>query len=91
MSNRTDSAPLRGGETYDEARDEPRLGKQHASVLGLMKDGRWRTLERISEVTGIKEPSVSARLRDLRKPQHGSYTVDRNHLGKGLWEYRVLV
>lgn len=82
---------LRGGQTYDETRDEPRLGKQHASVFDLMKDGRWRTLERISDVTGIKETSVSARLRDLRKPEHGSFTVDRQHLGGGLWQYRVLV
>ncbi len=86
-----ENKPKRGGQTYDEARDEPRLNQQHTSVLELMKDGRWRTLERISEVTGIKETSVSARLRDLRKVQHGSHTVEREHLGRGLWLYRVVL
>lgn len=37
-------------------------------VLLSMSDGKWRTLEEISDLTGDTTPSVSARLRDLRKP-----------------------
>lgn len=81
---------MRGGDTYDETRDEPRLARQHQLVLDLMIDGRWRTLDRIAEATGEPPASVSARLRDLRKDRFGGWTVDREYLSDGIWQYRVL-
>lgn len=35
------------------------------------------------------EAGVSARLRDLRRPQHGGHRVERREKSPGLWEYRV--
>lgn len=78
----------RDGETFDEARDGKRLNAQAVHVFRLMRDGKWRTLAEIADATGHPEASVSARLRDFRKV---GYTVDRRHVGKGLWQYRVAI
>lgn len=54
---------------------------------------RWFTLREISSYTGGSEASVSARLRDLRKPKFGGWDVQRRHRGdpkKGLFEYRAV-
>lgn len=80
---------LFGGETYEHARDGDRLKKQLAAVRRLMLDGKWRTLADISEAVGAPQASISARLRDLRKPKFGSYLVEREYVGAGLWHYRV--
>lgn len=57
-----------------------------------MADGKWRTLQEISEITGDPEASVSARLRDLRKFEHGSNTVSRRPLdGTPINEYQVTI
>lgn len=78
------------GVTYDAQRDGNRLAAQLDAVRRLMADECWRSLATIATRTGYPEASVSARLRDLRKPRHGSRTVERNHLGNGLWVYRLL-
>lgn len=90
-------------ETFDGASfgaypNEARLKVQLDRVRSLMFDGKWRTLEEISDAiehsTSQKCPtsSVSARLRDLRKSKFGAYTVKKRvrEGHKGLWEYRVL-
>lgn len=79
-----------GGETYDAERDGDRLKRQLSRVKKLMLDGRWRTLQQIADHTGDPPASVSARLRDLRKSRFGAYVVERRHIKRGLWEYRVL-
>lgn len=56
-----------------------------------MKDGSWHTLPEIAAGTGDPEASISARLRDLRKPRFGSYVVDRRRRSQGLFEYRLRV
>lgn len=78
------------GETYDPDRDHDRLATQLATVRDLMHDGNWRTLDEIAEATGHPAPSVSARLRDLRKRRFGGFTVQREHVENGLHRYRVL-
>mgnify|MGYP000412766031 CR=1 FL=1 len=79
------------GKTYDHVRDSARLSGLMAKVHGLMIDGQWRTIPQICEAIGANsEASVSARLRDLRKPRFGSHTVEREYLAAGLWRYRVL-
>lgn len=77
------------GHTYDPALDADRLNKQLGRVYELMKDGQWRSLGEIKAVGG-SEASISARLRDLRKKEFGSYRVEHKRLGGGLWVYRVL-
>ena len=76
------------GKTYEPS-DGPRLGVQLAQVASLMRDGQWRTLYEIAHATGCPTQSVSARLRDLRKPRFGGYTVERQRCQVGVFLYRV--
>ncbi len=81
------------GATYEAEFDHTRLGGQMGKVYVLMSDGHWRTLDEISNATGAPPASVSARLRDLRKPKFGAHTVERRARGpreNGLFEYRLL-
>lgn len=80
------------GETYDRPKDRARLGRQLTAVATLMEDGEWRTLAEIAKAIGAPEASVSARLRDLRKPKFGRQAVQSQRRGgslAGLWEYRI--
>jgi hypothetical protein len=85
--------PRFDGETIEHGVDTPRLGKLLRAVYDLMGDGEWRTIREITDAIGAgSEASVSARLRDLRKPEFGAHTVDRRRRGeasRGLHEYRV--
>lgn len=85
-----DRPPTFDGETYDHDRDNGRLRRQLGLVRDLMSDGEWRTLEKIAAATESPEPSVSARLRDLRKAKFGGYIVQRRYVSRGLFEYRVV-
>lgn len=80
--------PRFDGETYDHARDEVRLTVQLYRVWDVVLDGRWHTLGDISRRTGDPTPSVSARLRDLRKKRFGGHRIDRRYVGNGLFQYR---
>lgn len=78
------------GTTFDERLDGARLKTQQEAVLALMQDGEWRTLSQIRNAIGQgSEASISARLRDLRKPKYGNLTVERRRLSLGLFEYRL--
>ena len=81
------------GKTYDHAQDFGRLNTQLRAVRDLMRDGQWRSLNAIAQATGYPEASLSARLRDLRKPKFGLHTVQRRRAqeGAGTFEYRVTV
>lgn len=81
----------RDGETFDRKRDGKRLNAQAAAVFSYMQHGQWRTLADIATATGHPEASVSARLRDLRKPSLGGYTVERRYIANGLWQYRLVI
>ena len=81
------------GATYVKRFDRDRLNGQQRRVRDAMIDGRWRTLSEIAAVTGDPEASISARLRALRKPEFGAYTMTGRRRGdgkRGLWEYRVI-
>jgi hypothetical protein len=80
------------GRTFSAERDGARLSCQLAAVRGYMLNRypAWATLEQIAEAIGNASlPGISARLRDLRKPRFGGYTVERRYVEAGLWEYRV--
>lgn len=84
------------GLTFDALLDLGRLNAQARRVADVMLDGQWRTLREVSTATGDPEASVSARLRDLRKPANGGHTVERRRrpgwaATAGLWEYRLVV
>jgi len=78
------------GADYIPDRDNPRLGPQLIRVMECMADKAWHTLEHISEITGDPAASVSAQLRHLRKKRFGYHTVERKHVGRGLYYYRIL-
>jgi hypothetical protein len=78
------------GMTYNPQRDQARLSSQCERVYNFMRDGIWRSLQTIAEATGDPESSVSARLRDLRKDRFGAHTVNRMHMGNGLYFYQLL-
>lgn len=88
------------GKTFDQKRDGKRLLTQQKAVERLMQDGYWRTDEEVQagirKVYGVvgKLPSVSARVRDLRKPKHGGYEIARRHRAgapSGVNEYRMVL
>lgn len=82
---------LFNGADYVPERDNARLINQHQTIFNLMKDGNWRTLSRISKVTGFPESSISAQIRHLRKARFGGHTVNRRHVKNGLYEYQLQV
>lgn len=82
---------LFNGPEYDPERDNVRLRTQLQRVKACMSDGQWRTLEQIRVATRAPHASVSAQLRHLRKPRFGSHTVERRHVGDGLFEYRLIL
>lgn len=82
--------PYFSGLTFDRERDGSRLVKQYGTVFDLMRDGQWRTLDEISRLTGAPTHSASARLRDMRKKRHGSHTVLREYVSKGIFRYRLI-
>jgi len=82
--------PHRDGDTFVYSRDARRLAGQHCRVLAFMRDGEWHTLSEIAQATKDPEASVSARLRDLRKPRFGGYQIDREYVERGLFRYRLV-
>lgn len=85
------AAPLFDGHTYDEDRDRERLSTLLGRVYEAMHDTDWWTLAELARHTGGSEASVSARLRDLRKPRFGGHTVQRTRtLLGGLYHYRLI-
>lgn len=79
------------GSTYEHARDSSRLGDQMLAVYVVMADGQWRTLKQLAAEVGAPEASVSARLRDLRKPRFGGHRVERRYVCKGCFTYQLVV
>ena len=79
------------GADYSPERDNPRLKGQLLRVWEVMRDGKWRTLREISNLTKDPEASISAQLRHLRKERFGSHLVEREHIGNGLYRYRLII
>jgi hypothetical protein len=90
MSERQMSIADFGGVTFDRDRDHPRLSNQARAVWAALSDGQWHTLGTLHEATGYPEASISARIRDLRKPQFGGCEVEREYVKRGLWRYRLV-
>lgn len=86
-------APHFNGPEYDPEHDHARLTGQILRVWTLMRDGEWRTLQEIADLTGDPHASISAQLRHLRKKRFGEHTIDRRVRGdrsNGLFEYRLI-
>jgi hypothetical protein len=79
------------GSDYNHDEDSQRLSNQYWDIYNLMRDGKCRTLQHISNITHHPPASISAQLRHMRKVRFGSNTVNKHHLGKGLYEYELIV
>jgi hypothetical protein len=86
------------GESYDPERDRDRLKKQYHATLSVMSDHEWHEADHITAsvnyLTGDASnwAAVSARLRDIRKPENGGWgkdMVQRRYVRRGVWEYRL--
>lgn len=72
--------------------DDVRLTKQQDSIYQYMKDGKWYSLQQIEQATGHPQASISAQLRNLRKPKFGGHQVITRHItgtGRGNYEYQL--
>jgi hypothetical protein len=78
----------RDGETFDGPRDRKRLDTAMERVFAVLKDRQWHTLRELADKAGCSETCASARIRDLRKPLGGSWTVEREYVDNGVWRYR---
>jgi hypothetical protein len=80
------------GSDYNPEFDDKRLSGQIKRVFNLMSDGKWRTLNEISEATGDPHASISAQLRHLRKDKFGAHVILKRSRGErviGLFEYKL--
>lgn len=87
-------APHFDGATYEPEHDHERLGAQALRVWTIVSDGQWRTLAELETLTGDPQASISARLRDFRKPAFGGHAIERRRRGeaeRGLFEYRLVI
>lgn len=69
--------------------DLARLSSQSKKIEAYMLDGQWRKLKDIAARVGASETGASARIRELRLPKFGGYTVECRHVKNGLHEYRI--
>lgn len=83
------------GDTYVEDLDQDRLSSQLERVFEYMSNVIGHaTLFEIIKTTGGTTASVSARLRDFRKPKFGGHIVNRRRRGSGnngIWEYQLTI
>jgi hypothetical protein len=79
------------GSDYEPKRDNERLLNQYKVIFDLMKDGVFRTLQDIEKATKFPAASISAQMRHSRKERFGSHTVNKKHLGNGLYSYQLIV
>lgn len=70
---------------------QKRFDSQIAVLLAaLQADREWRTLEQLRAITGIRETSLSAQLRNLRKAEHGAHVIEKRRLNDAYTiEYRL--
>src|SRR5262249_45123083 len=82
----------RDGVTYEPEFDYDRLNRQARMVWEIIRDGRWYTLDELHRLTEQPTPSISARLRDLRKERFGNHVIERQRVSgsRGLFRYRLV-
>ena len=79
------------GDDYVDSRDRQRLKGQMQRVYNCLNDYRWWTVDDICRVTGDRNgASISAQIRNLRKPKFGAYIIEKEHKGNGLYAFRML-
>lgn len=77
-----------------DMRTPPPLAGQILRVFDSMQGGEWLSLPELRDRTGDPIASISAQLRNLRKPEFGSHTILRRRrepAERGLHEYHLVV
>lgn len=69
--------------------DHTRLGPQLLRVKAVLLDYKWHTVVEIAESTGDPETSVSAQIRNLRKPRFGGHVIEKRRDWPGLYEFKM--
>ena len=77
-----------GPEEDNEKARTARLTGQIFDVYETLANyGRPWTLRELEHVTGHPQASISAQLRNLRKPRFGEFNIEKEHVGNGLYVY----
>lgn len=79
------------GADYTPERDNVRLKGQMLRIWDVMKDGQWRTLQEIANLTSDPQASISAQLRHLRKKRFGAHEIEREYIINGIYRYRLII
>lgn len=82
---------LFGGKTFDPVLDAERLKSQLGRVFLVMRDQDWHTIPELQKKCGGSEAAISARIRDFRKSQYGSYEIITERVKEGLWKYKLVL
>ena len=85
---------LFNGSDYVPHFDDTRLKGQMKRIYDVMKDGKFRTLSEIEQLTGEPQASISAQLRHFRRERFGSNIINKRIRGErscGLWEYSLII
>lgn len=90
--------PHPDGESYKAPLDHDRIARHHIIIKNIMLDGKEHSHAELEEAIRdagyeVKDSTVSARQRDLRKPKFGAYNIIRRRVGSGKdghFVYRLL-
>jgi hypothetical protein len=72
---------------------QPESATQLERVHKALQGRQWLTLIELHAVTGDPVSSISAQIRHLRKPEHGSHEIRKRRRGQsraGLYEYQLV-
>ena len=79
-------------QSHSTPADKAKMESNRAAVLALMLDGRERSLRMIRAECGFDpETEISARLRELRRPEYGGYEVKCWRFPDGVYRYQLAV
>lgn len=80
-----------GPPDINDTNREPRLKTQLIQVFEYMRslNGAAVSLSQIANDLQLPSGSVSARFRDLRKPHFGGFTLNKEHIKNGLYNYSL--
>ena len=92
MTTWTEVPLFDGPNDPDDTGRNDRLQSQLVRVYRYMRNlnGALTTLPTVCDDLGLSAASLSARLRDLRKPRFGGFTIEREHIENGLYAYRLV-
>jgi hypothetical protein len=83
-------APAFDGWTFRRDFDQARLSSSLQRVFFALLDGEWHSLQELRRIAGS---AADSRLRDLRKPKFGGFTIhsrrDPTDQCSGVWQYRL--